>query len=58
MRRVVFAHLDVPASVVVRLSPGVTWGTWTVPIGLELLLVLSIGAILLAVAIAEFRRVE
>jgi ABC-2 type transport system permease protein len=58
MRRAVFAHLDVPSTVVHRLSPGVTWGSWSVPVGLEFLLVLSMGLILLAVAIAEFRRVE
>ena len=58
MRRAVFERLDLPAAVVHRLSPGVTWGSWTVPIGLELLLVLAMGALLLGVAIAEFRRVE
>jgi ABC-2 type transport system permease protein len=58
MRRVVFEHLDVSTKVVHRLSPGVTWGSWTAPIGVELLLVLAMGALLLGVAIAEFRRVE
>jgi ABC-2 type transport system permease protein len=58
MRRAVFEHLDVPTVVVHRLSPGVTWGSWTVPIGVELLLVLAMGILLLGVAIAEFRRVE
>ena len=58
MRRAVFAHLHAPTAVVQRLSPGVTWGSWSVPVGLELLLVVSIGLILLAIAIAEFRRVE
>jgi daunorubicin resistance ABC transporter membrane protein len=58
MRRAVFAHLDVPAAVLQRFSPGVTWGSWTVPIPLELLLVLAMGLALLAVAIVEFRRAE
>ncbi len=58
MRRVVFEHLDVSPAVVHRLSPGVTWGSWTVPVGLELLLVLGIGLAVLGVAIAGFRRVE
>ncbi len=58
MRRAVFEHLDVSTAVLHRLSPGVTWGSWTVPIGLELLLVLAMGGLLLGVAIAEFRRVE
>jgi ABC-2 type transport system permease protein len=58
MRRAVFAHLDVPATVLRRFSPGVTWGSWTVPIPLELVLVLGMGLVLLAVAIVEFRRAE
>jgi ABC-2 type transport system permease protein len=58
MRRAVFARLDVPASVVHRFSPGVTWGSWTVPIPLELLIVLGMGIALLGVAIVEFRRAE
>jgi ABC-2 type transport system permease protein len=58
MRRAVFAHLDLPAAVVHRFSSGVTWGTWTVPIPLELLLVLGMALVLLGVAIIEFRRAE
>lgn len=58
MRRAVFGHLDVPATVLQRFSPGVTWGSWTVPIPLELLLVLGMGLVLLAFAIVEFRRAE
>lgn len=58
MRRVVFAHLDVSPAVIERLSPGVAWGSWTVPIGVELLLVFGIGLALLGVAIVGFRRVE
>ncbi|HYY08474.1 MAG TPA: ABC transporter, partial [Actinomycetota bacterium] len=58
MRQAVFAHLDLPAAVVHRFSPGVTWGTWTVPIPLELLLVLGMALVLLGVAIIEFRRAE
>jgi ABC-2 type transport system permease protein len=58
MRRAVFSRLNLPPAVVQRLSPGVTWGTWTVPIVLELLLVLTMGVLLLGVAIAEFRNAE
>src|SRR3954464_12590873 len=39
VRPVVFAHLDVPAPVLATLNPGVTWGSWRVPTGLELLIV-------------------
>jgi ABC-2 type transport system permease protein len=58
MRRAVFSHLDVSDAVRQTLSPGVTWGTKVVPVGLELLLVLAMGVALLAVGIAEFRRAE
>jgi ABC-2 type transport system permease protein len=58
MRRAVFSRLDVSPVVRARLSPGVTWGSWVVPIGLELLLVLAMGATLLAIGIVEFRRAE
>jgi daunorubicin resistance ABC transporter membrane protein len=58
MRRAVFERLDVSKAIVHRLSPGVTLGSWTVPIGVELLLVLAMGILLLGVAIVEFRRVE
>jgi ABC-2 type transport system permease protein len=58
MRRAVFERLDVSASTLRTLSPGVTWGSWTVPVGLELLVVLGIGLALLGVAVAEFSRPE
>jgi ABC-2 type transport system permease protein len=58
MRRAVFAHLNAPAAVLQRFSPGVTWASWTVPIPLELLLVFVMGLVLLGVAIVEFRRAE
>jgi ABC-2 type transport system permease protein len=58
MRRAVFEHLSVSPAVLHRLSPGVTWGSWTVPVGVELLLVLGIGLAVLGVAIAGFRRAE
>jgi ABC-2 type transport system permease protein len=58
MRRAVFEHLDVRASTAHRLAPGVTWGSWIVPIGLELLIVLGIGLALLGIGVAEFSRTE
>jgi ABC-2 type transport system permease protein len=58
MRRAVFERLDVPAFVLHRLSPGVSWGSWTVPIGFEVLIVIVLGVLLLGVAVAEFDRTE
>jgi ABC-2 type transport system permease protein len=58
MRRAVFVHLTVPEPVLARLSPGLTWGSWVVPVGLELLIVVGMAALLLAAAVAGFRRTE
>ncbi len=58
MRRAVFAHLSLPSALRDTLSPGVTWGSWTLPVGLEVLIVLGIGLVLLGISIAEFRRAE
>jgi ABC-2 type transport system permease protein len=58
MRRAVFAHLSVAPAVRHVLSPGLTWGSWTVSVGMEIGLVLLLGLGLLAVAIAEFNRDE
>jgi ABC-2 type transport system permease protein len=58
MRRVVFAHLDLTAVARARFSPGVTWFGWHVPGLLEAAVVLILGLILLAIAIAEFSRVD
>ncbi|MBG0831025.1 ABC transporter permease [Planomonospora sp. ID67723] len=56
MRQAVFARLDVPPQVDATLNPGVSWFGWRVPVPLELGLVALIGAVLLGVAVAQFRR--
>jgi ABC-2 type transport system permease protein len=58
MRHAVFAHLPVSPLAVKALSPGVTWGGWVVPIGLSVAIVGAIGLVMLAIAIAEFRKTE
>jgi ABC-2 type transport system permease protein len=58
MRRAVFEHLDVSAATAHRLAPGVTWGSWTLPTVVEVLIVVGIGLALLGVALAEFNRAE
>ncbi|GGS70539.1 transport permease protein [Planobispora rosea] len=56
MRQAVFSRLDVPPEVDATLNPGVSWFGWQVPVPLELGLVALIGAVLLGVAVAQFRR--
>ena len=58
IRRAVFAHLDVPAQVVAKLNPGVTWGGWQVPVGVELLIVAVMGVGMLLIGIWQFRSAE
>jgi ABC-2 type transport system permease protein len=58
MRSAVFAHLPVSPLAVQTLSPGITWFGWVVPLGLSLALVAFMGAAMLAIAIAEFRKTE
>ena len=57
MRRAVFAHLDLPPAAQ-AINPGVTWGSWVVPIWLELAIVFGIGMTMLGIGIAQFRKAE
>jgi daunorubicin resistance ABC transporter membrane protein len=58
MRHAVFARLDVPAGVLARLDPGVSWGGWVVPVWLDILVIAALGAAMLAVAAVQFRRTD
>jgi ABC-2 type transport system permease protein len=58
MRRLVFAHLDVSSAARDTLVPGVTWLGRRLPAGVEVLMVVALGAVLLSLAIARFGRTE
>jgi ABC-2 type transport system permease protein len=58
MRHAVFSYLTMPAAFQERLSPGVTWAGWEVPIALSLGIVAVMGLTMMAIAIAEFRKTE
>ena len=57
MRHAVFAHLPF-GQVLNRLSPGITWFGWPVPLGLSLAIVAAMGLGMLGIAIVEFRKTE
>jgi len=57
MRHAVFAYLPF-GQVLNRLSPGITWFGWPVPLGLSLAIVAAMGLGMLGVAIVEFRKTE
>jgi ABC-2 type transport system permease protein len=58
MRHAVFSHLNLPPETMAVLSPGITWGSWHVPVGVCLGIVAVMGATLLGIAIAEFQKTE
>jgi ABC-2 type transport system permease protein len=58
MRRLVFDHLTISSAARRALDPGVTWWGWHVPTLVEAAVVFAIGAVCLAVAIAEFSARE
>ena len=58
MRHVVFEHLAVPPAVLARLDPGITWGSWVVPIWLDVLVIALLGSVMLAIAAIQFRRTD
>ena len=58
MRHAVSGHLSISPLALTALSPGVTWDGWLVPLGLSLAMVAAMGFVMLAIAIAEFRKTE
>jgi ABC-2 type transport system permease protein len=58
MRRLVFNHIDISATARRALDPGVTWGSWHLPALFEAAVVLVLGLVMLAIAIAEFSATE
>ncbi len=58
MRHAVFGSLNISPAAVHALSPGVTWAGWQVPLGLSLGIVAAMGALMLAIAIAQFQKTE
>jgi ABC-2 type transport system permease protein len=58
LRHVVFARLDVSAADRARFDPGIFWGSFAVPTWLEIVLTLVFSVLLLALAVARFRRTD
>jgi len=58
MRKTVFTYAHAPRTVRRTLDPGITWGGWHLPLGVELGLVVLVAAALLGGAIAQFTRTE
>ena len=58
MRHVVFSHLDLPPAAAGVLDRPLTWNGWTVPVGLELLILLGVGLAVFAIAVKRFSRTD
>ncbi len=58
MRRAVFQHVHAPASFQHQLNPGIAWDHWRLPVALELVIVATVGAVMLALAVQQFNRTE
>jgi ABC-2 type transport system permease protein len=58
VRTAVFGHLDLPAPLMARLNPPLTWFGWEVSTALQLCLLAGMGAVLLAIAVRQFQKVE
>jgi len=58
MRRLVFSHLTISPEARRALDPGITWGGWHVPAGLEAGVIVILGLAMLGVAIWEFSTTE
>jgi ABC-2 type transport system permease protein len=54
MRRIVFNHLHISEAARHALDPGITWGSWHVPVLLECAVIVLIGLVCLGVAVIEF----
>ena len=58
LRSLVFDHLDVDAATRARFDPGIVWGTWVVPVGVQILITVVSCVLLLGLAVWRFRRTE
>ena len=58
MRRAVFQAVHAPPAVRAELSPGIHWGSWRLPAGFEIGIVVVVAAALLGGAIYQFTRPE
>jgi len=58
MRRAVFAHTHAPAVVQRLMNPGVTWGSWRLPVWFELVLLIALALAMMGVAVWQFARSE
>lgn len=58
MRSVVFDHLAIDAASRARFDPGIVWGTWTMPVAVQVLITVAASVALLGLGVLRFRRTD
>jgi ABC-2 type transport system permease protein len=58
LRSVVFDYLHVNLATRATFDPGIVWGHWQVPVGLQVVIVVLVSLVFLATAVARFTRTE
>jgi ABC-2 type transport system permease protein len=56
LRKEVFAYLTIPPVIRHTFDPGVSWGSWNLPVFVEVGLVALAAAVMLGIAIKQFSR--
>ncbi|MGH7693085.1 MAG: ABC transporter permease [Candidatus Dormibacteria bacterium] len=56
LRKAVFSSLSIPPAIERTFNPGVSWGSWELPVGIEVGLVALAAVAMLAVAIRQFSK--
>jgi ABC-2 type transport system permease protein len=58
VRSVVFDHLDLSPAARATFDPGIAWGSWHVPVPVQVAIVVAACLVLLGLAVARFARTE
>jgi ABC-2 type transport system permease protein len=58
MRHIVFDHLSLSDDLRQRITPAITWWGWSVPVGLQVVVVAAMGLLMLFIASYQFNRAE
>ena len=58
LRATVFAHLSVDPATRARFDPGIVWGSWHMPVAVQVVLSAVIAVAMLGLAVLRFRRTE
>jgi ABC-2 type transport system permease protein len=58
IRSTVFDHLDLSAAARATFDPGITWGSWQVPVPVQIAIVAATCLVLLGLAVVRFARTE